>query len=157
MTLQCLSYIMCIIAKINIVPESSWQCFLHTWCALLCTAMGKLHSKPWLCQTHLDSASFILGDHWCVLPWASFIPNPDCVKLILTVLPSYLVTIGVCCHGQASFQTLTVSNSSSLQSHMCITVYWLPWTSVCHISCALLCTDCQGLTTFQKLTVPKSS
>ena len=103
------------------VSNSSWHCFFHTWCALLCTAMDKLHSKPWLCQTHLDRvsvsilgqeayiytyiqkwcvtlAAFILGVHCCVLPWTSFIT-----------------------------QTLTIN---------------LSWQcSVCHISCALLCTD----------------
>ena len=137
-----LSYIVCVAVYCHgltlfqrlTVPNSSWQCFFHTLCALLCTAMDELYSKPWLCQTHLDCVSVsILGQDAYIQKW--------CVTLAAFIL-------GVYCHGWASFQTLTVKLIfiAKKKTWLCSFNPNTHWLCQTHLRCKE-----------KDLTVPKSS
>ena len=172
-----LSYIVCVAVYCHgltlfqrlTVPNSSWQCFFHTWCALLCTAMDELHSKPWLCQTHLDCVSVSILDQdayiqkWCVTlaafilgvychGWASF--QTLTVKLILTVLLSYLVCIAVsnsswqCSSWQCFFQSRCSDCQQTWLSTAMDYSLWLSTKVVCYPLCTLwlLVAHCSMLT-----------
>ena len=116
MTVQCLSHIMCItvywLPWTNFIPKIDCTKVILTVMTMQCLSHIMCITVYWLPGTNfipkIGSARVIL------LPWTNFISKIDCAKLILTVLLSYIVCIAVYCHGRASFQTLTVSNSSWL-------------------------------------------